>query len=91
VIVVARRDIAAGEELTLDYALGSGNPQWSMEDCNCGSPLCRGRVTGNDWRQPELQQRHAGHFSPYRNERIRKLHAWTERRSDFGVPGTVGD
>jgi uncharacterized protein len=47
--VGARRDIAAGEELTLDYALISVAPEWRME-CHCGSPLCRGIVTGSDWR-----------------------------------------
>ena len=71
--VGARRDIAAGEELTLDYALFSVAPEWRME-CHCGSSLCRGVVTGNDWRLPELQERYAGHFSPFINARIAKLH-----------------
>jgi hypothetical protein len=71
--VGARRDIAAGEELTLDYALFSVAPEWRME-CHCGSSLCRGVVTGNDWRLAELQERYAGHFSPFINARIAKLH-----------------
>ena len=71
--VGARRDIAAGEELTLDYALFSSAPEWRME-CHCGSALCRRVVTGNDWRLPELQERYAGHFSPFINVRIAKLH-----------------
>ena len=71
--VGARRDIAAGEELTLDYALFSVAPGWRME-CHCGSALCRGVVTGNDWRLPELQERYAGHFSPFINARIAKLY-----------------
>ncbi len=70
--VGARRDIAAGEELTLDYALFSVLPGWRM-DCQCGSSLCRGVVTGNDWRLPELQARYRGHFSPFINARIAKL------------------
>jgi hypothetical protein len=71
--VDARRDIAAGEELTVDYALFSVAPEWRM-DCHCGSSRCRGVVTGNDWRLPELQQRYAGHFSPFINARIAELH-----------------
>jgi RimJ/RimL family protein N-acetyltransferase len=67
----ARRDIAAGEELTLDYALFSVAPEWRM-DCHCGSSRGRGVVTGNDWRLPELQRRYAGHFSPFINARIAK-------------------
>jgi RimJ/RimL family protein N-acetyltransferase len=70
--VGARRDIVAGEELTLDYALFSVAPEWRMA-CHCGSSLCRGVVTGNDWLLPELQQRYAGHFSPFINARIAEL------------------
>jgi hypothetical protein len=70
----ARRDIAAGEELTADYAYWQDEdgyvPAWS---CGCGSPLCRGKVTGADWRLPELQARYRGHFSPFVNERIARL------------------
>jgi uncharacterized protein len=72
VTVSARRDIAAGEELTIDYALFTVSPSWSMA-CRCGSHLCRGTITGNDWRLPDLQQRYAGHFSPFINERIQRL------------------
>ncbi len=62
--IAARRPIAAGEELTIDYAMWDADPAWAME-CRCGSPLCRGRNTGDDWRIPELQRRYHGHFSSY--------------------------
>jgi len=39
-IVVARRDIAEGEELTLDYALCTVTSTWATH-CHCKSPLCR--------------------------------------------------
>lgn len=65
---VARRDIAAGDELTFDYALATVVP-WQME-CRCGSPLCRGAITGDDWRLPALQGRYRGHFSPFIEARI---------------------
>lgn len=43
--VVALRDIARGEELTLDY--GSAMNELSEPfDCRCGSPTCRGRIIG---------------------------------------------
>jgi SET domain-containing protein len=73
VTVVARRDIAAGDELTLDDALASDDPSFVMGPCRCGAPVCRGRVTGADWRLPEVQERYAGHFSPFLNERIARL------------------
>jgi len=65
----ARRDIAAGEELTLDYAFDPVAPEWRME-CHCGSTLCRGVVTGNEWQLPVSQERYAGHCSPFINARI---------------------
>jgi SET domain-containing protein len=73
ITVVARRDIEGGEELTLDYALATGTAAWRLEPCNCGSVLCRGTVTGEDWRLPDLQRRYAGHFSPFLNARIEAL------------------
>lgn len=74
VTVVARRDIAIGEELTQDYALYTTNPNWVLSPCHCGSPLCRHVVTGNDWRRYDVQERYRGHFSPFLNERNRHLH-----------------
>ena len=70
--VIARRDIQPDEELTIDYALHTVSAAWSMP-CRCGSPLCRQRVTGNDWRLPPLQVRYEGHFSPFINARVARL------------------
>jgi uncharacterized protein len=67
--VVTRRDVADGEELTVDYALFTTDPAWTM-DCNCGSPVCRRLVRGHDWKLPEVQNRYRGHFSPFINRRI---------------------
>ena len=64
VTVVARRPIAPGEEATIDDALLSGDPSWSMP-CRRGSPTCRGRVTGDDWRRPDLRARDGERFSPF--------------------------
>ena len=73
VTVVARRDIAAGEELTQDYALFTTSPTWSMKSCRCGTPVCRKEITGNDWQLPDVQERYRDHFSPFINERISRL------------------
>jgi uncharacterized protein len=70
--VCARRDISAGEELTFDYALATVSPEWCRE-CHCGAANCRQVVTGNDWQLPELQERYAGHFSPFINACIAAL------------------
>ncbi|GAB4546257.1 MAG: SET domain-containing protein-lysine N-methyltransferase [Anaerolineae bacterium] len=72
ITLIALRDIAAGEEITFDYATCDSNPNFQME-CFCGSPNCRGVITGNDWKNPDLQRKYAGHFSPYLQWRINAL------------------
>ena len=72
ITLVARRDIAAGEEITFDYAMTDSSPHMDME-CFCGQPNCRKLITSNDWKLPELQERYKGYFSPYLQRRIDKL------------------
>jgi hypothetical protein len=66
---VAMRSIAADTELTIDYAMIDGDPAEQMT-CSCGARECRGLITGSDWQLPELQQRYAGYFSRYLQDRI---------------------
>ena len=74
VTLVARRGIAPGEELTLDYALFEEDEDFTMPwECICGSPICRKRITGRDWRLPELQLRYGEHFSHLNLKRIARL------------------
>lgn len=82
VTLAARRDIAAGEELTVDYALVTVQPDWVLDQpCHCGSPVCRHTITGNDWKLPDVQQRYYPHFSPFINARIELFrHARHEER-----------
>lgn len=71
VTLVARRDIAAHEELTVDYALFTAQPDWRLDlPCACGSPVCRHTITGDDWRREDVQKRYYPHFSPFLNRRI---------------------
>lgn len=68
---IARRDIALGDELTMDYAMIVEHDDWVHPwECRCGSPLCRGRITGSDWKLGDLSDRYAGRFSPFINRRI---------------------
>jgi hypothetical protein len=64
IVLVALRDIETGEEICFDYAMCDTH-RYCEFDCHCGTPRCRGRVTANDWRMPELQERYRGYFSPY--------------------------
>ncbi len=70
--LIAMRDIEAGEEVCLDYAMCDGS-NYDEFDCTCGSSHCRGRITGEDWKRPELWERYDGYFSPYLQRRIAQL------------------
>ena len=71
VTFVAMRDIAAGEELTHDWAM-TDDDDYEVK-CKCGSAVCRGTLTGKDWQRPDLQKKYAGYFSAYLERKIRSL------------------
>lgn len=60
----ALRDIAAGEELLVDYSTSEDDPDWSF-DCGCGAASCRGRVTGFGNLARMDKQRLIQHALPY--------------------------
>ncbi len=67
--LVAMRDIAAGEEITMDYALCDARESFSLE-CNCGEPECRGIIRGSDWKLKDLQDRFFDYFQPFLQRRV---------------------
>jgi SET domain-containing protein len=65
---VARRDIAAGDEITCDYNINiADGTAWP---CKCGAARCRGRVVGDFFHLPKQWQRE---YRPL-------LAEWFERR-----------
>jgi len=72
--VAATRDIATGEELTIDYALHTVDPAWHMA-CRCGSRHCRRMIRGDDWRLPDLQVRYRGLWAPVVERRVAQMRA----------------
>ncbi len=70
--LIAMRDIQPGEEVCLDYAMCDGS-DYDEFDCTCGSPNCRHRITGQDWKRSDLQELYDGYFSPYLQRRIARL------------------
>ena len=68
IVFVAMRDIAAGEELTIDYAMTDDEP-YEMP-CDCRAETCRGTITGYDWKQPALQRKYEGYFSWFIQRRL---------------------
>ena len=71
IVLVAMRDVAPGEELTHDWATADDG-DYAMA-CNCGSPHCRGVITGKDWMKPELQAKYRGWFCWFLQRKIDEL------------------
>ncbi|MCF8111962.1 MAG: SET domain-containing protein [Desulfobacteraceae bacterium] len=70
IVYVAMRNIESGEELCHDYSMERSD-DYSLE-CRCGSDYCRGTITGDDWKRPDLQERYGDRFSSYILEKIKK-------------------
>lgn len=73
IVFVAMREIAPGEELTHDWAT-TDDLDYVME-CKCGSPNCRGTITGKDWMKKELQEKYRGWFCWFIQRKIDALSA----------------
>ncbi len=61
--VVARRPLAAGDEVTVDYATYR-NELMPAFRCDCGAACCRGVIRGDDYRQ-QFVARYGDHLSEY--------------------------
>ena len=68
---VAMRDIAAGEELTHDWAT-TDDGDYTLA-CLCGSARCRGTITGKDWMRKDLQAKYRGWFCWFLQRKIDAL------------------
>ena len=68
IVLVATHDIRPGEELTTDYALFDDHGE--TMSCQCGTPSCRGTVSGRDWQREDLQRKYQGYFSAYLQRRF---------------------
>lgn len=80
VTLVARRDIEAGEEITLDqgtwnYTFEEGVYTVDQEHCSCGAADCRKDLNEDDWKLPEVRERYRGHFHPLLQRMIDQLDA----------------
>lgn len=71
IVLVARRQIAAGEEMTFDY----DTTEVSAEpfNCLCGHRRCRGIIDGSGWRDPAFVERNHGFLSWYILDMLRRM------------------
>jgi SET domain-containing protein len=70
-MMVAMRDIIAGEEITYDYCMTDADFDYSFK-CHCGASCCRKKITTADWKKPSLQKKYKGYFSWYVQDKIEK-------------------
>ncbi len=68
VTAIAIKNVEIGEELTLDYAF-MDSARYNFK-CKCGSKNCREKITINDWKLKQLQDKYFEYFSPYLKEKI---------------------
>lgn len=61
--MVARRNIAPGEQITMDYATFCADGMQAFE-CSCGAADCRGVIRSTDYLEPFLA-RYGDHVSDY--------------------------
>jgi uncharacterized protein len=69
IVFVTLREVAADEELALDYATIDDGTE--PMPCRCGAAACRRVITGQDWQSPELQRKYGDHFAWYLLRKIR--------------------
>ena len=72
IFLVAIKDIEMSEQITFDYAMALFGDEYKMK-CLCGTRKCRGYVTAEDWKLPELQNKYEGYFQYFLQEKINKL------------------
>lgn len=72
--LVAARDIAAGEEVTYDYATTEISIDYEMQ-CACGASNCRGKVTNLDYLDLAWQAQYGEHLPSFVLTAIRRSKA----------------
>lgn len=70
-ILVARRDIQAGEEICFDYE--TTDSEGLSFICHCGSQKCRKVIDGSSWKKPGFQKKNKGYFAWYLENKIKLL------------------
>jgi hypothetical protein len=68
IVLVAMREVNAGEELTTDYALFDDSD--GQMTCHCNTASCRRVIDGRDWWRDDLQRRYHRYFSWYLQHKI---------------------
>lgn len=66
---IAVRDIEPEEELVFDYAFCE--TAYDGFECRCGTDTCRHKITSEDWKLENVQEKYSKYFSPYLRSKLR--------------------
>jgi len=81
-VMTARRDIHPGDDVTYDYCTTETENSKHVAKgwkCICGAKVCRGRLTGVEYKDPELQKRYARRWAAYIQDKIDKENEKAEK------------
>lgn len=70
ILLRAIKDIPKGEECTVDYCMCYTELQ--NFSCKCISKKCRKNITGNDWKNKDLQKKYRDYFINFLKSKIKK-------------------
>lgn len=63
--IVAMRKISSGEEICFDYAMRNYSVDYFSDECKCGAPKCRKRITGWKDLPDDRKAAYTGFIAPY--------------------------
>jgi len=84
-VMTARRDIHPGDDVTYDYCTTETENSKHVAKgwkCLCGTQVCRGRLTGVEYKDLELQKRYEHRWAAYIQAKIDKVNAEAEREKE---------
>lgn len=88
-VMIARRDIQPGEEVTYDYSSSDIDVEWDME-CHCGSSNCRGVVRNTDYLNLNWQRQYGEHLPPHVLRAIARSKQTVPRSLSAAKSGLMG-
>ena len=71
-LMIAKRKIEKGEEITCDYACHNCYVDTLLPVCACDTPLCRGKVSKDDYKNEGFRKLYGDKVMSYIKERMRK-------------------
>lgn len=84
------RNIKRGEEISFDYGLLESNPKFIILNCTCGSNNCRGKISGNDWKNKKNKKLNHPYLKSKIEPRLkRKLRKPTRKSTKKFTPYTA--